>query len=51
MDDGNPPAASLYLRLGYRETGFHYLDRYVYADDRGCHDVADPCRFLIKEIE
>jgi ribosomal protein S18 acetylase RimI-like enzyme len=51
VDDQNPRAAALYLRLGYKETGCRYLDRYHYIDDHGVrHDVADPCRFLIKPI-
>lgn len=49
VDDENPRAAALYLRLGYRETGVHYLDHYAYVDDDDRrHQVADPCRFLIK---
>ena len=49
--DGNPRAAALYLRLGYRETGCRYLDRYSYLDDRGRrHDVGDPARFLVKQL-
>jgi GNAT superfamily N-acetyltransferase len=51
VDDVNPRAAALYLRLGYRETGCRYLDRYCYLDDRGRrHDVGDPARFLVKEL-
>jgi GNAT superfamily N-acetyltransferase len=51
VDETNARAATLYLRLGYRDTGHRYLDRYHYIDDRGTrHDVADPCRFLIKVI-
>ena len=49
--DGNPRAAALYLRLGYRETGCRYLDRYSYLDGRGRrHDVGDPARFLVKQL-
>ncbi|MBV9026840.1 MAG: GNAT family N-acetyltransferase [Streptomycetaceae bacterium] len=44
VDDQNYRAASLYLRLGYHETGYHYLD------DGLRHEVADPCRFLIKQL-
>ncbi|MCY1141040.1 GNAT family N-acetyltransferase [Actinoplanes sp. Pm04-4] len=51
VDDSNGRAAALYLRLGYAETGCHYLDRYHYVDDSGeRHEVADPCRFLVKEL-
>lgn len=51
VDDHNVRAAALYLRLGYRDTGCRYLDRYHYTDDhRVRHEVADPCRFLVKEI-
>ncbi len=51
VDHHNVRAAALYLRLGYRDTGCHYLDRYHYTDDRGVrHEVTDPCRFLVKEI-
>ncbi|WP_328375697.1 GNAT family N-acetyltransferase [Streptomyces sp. NBC_01020] len=51
VDDQNHRAASLYLRLGYHETGCRYLDRYHYLDDEGLrHEVADPCRFLVKQL-
>ena len=51
VNDGNERAAALYLRLGYRDIGYRYLDRYHYVDDSGArHEVADPCRFLRKEI-
>jgi GNAT superfamily N-acetyltransferase len=50
VDDSNVRAAALYLRLGYRETGCRYLDRYAYLDDQGTsREAADPCRYLIKE--
>ena len=52
VDDDNVRAAALYLRLGYRETGCRYADRYHYIDDAGTrHDFADPCRFLIKSLK
>ena len=51
VDDDNPRAARLYLRLGYGETGCAYLDRYTYTLADGTrHHVADPCRFLIKSL-
>jgi ribosomal protein S18 acetylase RimI-like enzyme len=51
VDDHNARAAALYVRLGYRDTGCRYLDRYHYVDDHGVrHEVADSCRFLIKAI-
>jgi ribosomal protein S18 acetylase RimI-like enzyme len=51
VDDHNHRAASLYLRLGYRETDCHYLDRYEYVDGGGVElQVADPCRFLVKQL-
>lgn len=51
VDDHNVRAAALYLRLGYGDTGCRYLDHYHYIDDHGSrHEVADPCRFLIKAI-
>ncbi|NDU74062.1 GNAT family N-acetyltransferase [Actinomadura sp. DSM 109109] len=51
VDDDNERAAALYLRLGYQETGCHYLDRYHYIDDQGArHEVADPARFLVKQL-
>jgi GNAT superfamily N-acetyltransferase len=51
VGDDNPRAAALYLRLGYRETGCHYVDRYHYIDGNGLrHDVADPARFLVKDL-
>src|ERR1035441_8102637 len=52
VDDDNPRAAALYLRLGYQETGYRYLDRYYYLEDHGHrHDVADPARFLVKDLK
>ncbi|WP_345630643.1 GNAT family N-acetyltransferase [Rugosimonospora acidiphila] len=51
VDEHNERAAALYRRLGYRDTGCHYLDHYRYVDNHGApHEVADPCRFLIKAI-
>ncbi|GGS33674.1 hypothetical protein GCM10010221_34930 [Streptomyces parvus] len=51
VDDDNGRAAALYLRIGYRETGCRYLDRYAYLDDDGVrHEVVDPARFLVKEL-
>ncbi|WP_436842402.1 GNAT family N-acetyltransferase [Streptomyces niveus] len=51
VDDRNPRAAALYLRLGYRDNDCRYLDRYHYLDDDGSrHEVADPCRFLTKRL-
>lgn len=51
VEDGNEAAARLYLRLGYLETGCRYLDRYHYVlADGSRHDVADPARFLVKEL-
>lgn len=52
VEDENARAAALYLRLGYRETGRRYLDRYQYTDSDGVrHDVADPARFLVKNLD
>lgn len=52
VDDRNTRAAALYLRLGYHETGRHYLDRYHYTDSDGTRqDVADPARFLVKTLQ
>ncbi|MGE7437113.1 GNAT family N-acetyltransferase [Kitasatospora sp. NPDC001175] len=49
-DDGNPRAAALYARLGYRPV-VRYLDRWSYtAHDGEVHDVEDPCVFLAKEL-
>ncbi|EDY49618.1 GNAT family N-acetyltransferase [Streptomyces clavuligerus] len=49
-DHGNPRAAALYARLGYRPT-IRYLDRYFYTDDTGAeHPVEDPAIFLVKEL-
>ncbi len=51
VDDDNHRAAALYARIGYRETGCRYVDRYAYLDDEGVrHEVADPARFLVKEL-
>lgn len=51
VDDDNHRAAALYLRIGYRETGCRYLDRYAFLDADGVRqEVADPARFLVKEL-
>ncbi len=51
VDDANERAAALYRRLGYTETGCRYLDRYYYITDDGVrHDVANPARFLVKQL-
>jgi ribosomal protein S18 acetylase RimI-like enzyme len=51
VGDDNPRAAGLYLRLGYAETGCRYLDRYEITDGAGARRLmADPCRFLIKDL-
>ncbi|WP_234359240.1 GNAT family N-acetyltransferase [Plantactinospora sp. BC1] len=51
VEEQNVRAARLYLRLGYRDTGCRYLDRYPYVDDHGVrHEIADACRFLVKTI-
>ncbi|MFD7122887.1 MULTISPECIES: GNAT family N-acetyltransferase [Streptomyces] len=52
VDDDNHRAAALYLRIGYRETGCRYLDRYAFLDADGVRqEVADPARFLVKELD
>lgn len=51
VNDDNHRAAALYLWSGYEETGCRYFDRYHYIDGHGRrHDVADPTRFLMKEL-
>jgi ribosomal protein S18 acetylase RimI-like enzyme len=51
VDDSNGRAAALYRRLGYEEKSCRYLDRYHYVDDAGVrHEVADPCRFLVRAL-
>ncbi|GAA1706463.1 hypothetical protein GCM10009765_64880 [Fodinicola feengrottensis] len=51
VDDDNPAAAALYLRIGYQDVDCRYLDRYHYLDDDGVrHEVADPARFLVKHL-
>lgn len=50
VGDGNPRAAALYARLGYRPT-VAYIDRYAHLDTDGVrHEHADPCVFLVKEM-
>jgi GNAT superfamily N-acetyltransferase len=50
--DDNPRAAALYGRLGYADGGCRTSDRYSWLDDGGGrHDVADPCRFLVKQVD
>jgi RimJ/RimL family protein N-acetyltransferase len=52
VNDDNPAAAALYLRLGYQETGCRYLDRYDYLDVAGLrHQAADPSHFLVKSLD
>lgn len=42
VDEQNVRAAALYRRLGYQDTGYRYLDRYQYIDDRGVrNEVTD----------
>jgi GNAT superfamily N-acetyltransferase len=49
-DRGNPRAAALYARLGYRPV-VRYLDRYSCVDAAGVvHPVEDPAVFLVKEL-
>ncbi|MFH8691884.1 GNAT family N-acetyltransferase [Streptomyces anulatus] len=51
VDDDNHRAAALYLRIGYRETGCRYLDRYAFLDADGVRqEVADPARFLVRDL-
>ncbi len=51
VDDSNERAARLYLRLGYAGPGCRYLDRYHYITGDGVrHQVADPARFLVKQL-
>ena len=50
VGDGNPRAAALYARLGYRPT-VAYVDRHAHLDAEGLrHEHADPCVFLVKEL-
>ncbi|MEU9992731.1 GNAT family N-acetyltransferase [Streptomyces sp. NPDC048045] len=49
-DHGNPRAARLHARLGYRPA-VRYLDRWSYIDRDGIdHHVEDPCIFLVKDL-
>ncbi|MDG4825620.1 GNAT family N-acetyltransferase [Asanoa sp. WMMD1127] len=51
VDDHNPRAAALYARLGYTDPNCRYVDHYSYVDEAGTrHEVADPCRFLVKDL-
>ena len=51
VDDDNPRAAALYLRLGFVETEVRYLDRWTAIDDTGTpRHFADPCRFLTRSL-
>lgn len=50
VDDGNPRAAALYARLGYRPT-VAYVDRWAYVDADGVRrEQADACVFLAKAL-
>ncbi|EDY46412.2 GCN5 N-acetyltransferase [Streptomyces sp. SPB074] len=49
-DTGNPRAARLYARLGYRPA-LRYLDRWTYVDEDGTtHERADPTVFLVRPL-
>jgi predicted GNAT family acetyltransferase len=49
--DDNPRASALYLRLGFRETGCHYLGRYEVVDPAGArHAITEACQFLVKDL-
>jgi GNAT superfamily N-acetyltransferase len=49
--DDNPRAAALYLRLGFEETGYHYLDQYEVIDaDAVRHAITESCRFLVRHL-
>jgi GNAT superfamily N-acetyltransferase len=45
--DGNPGAARLYLRLGFRETGLRSVDRWTRPDGT---PGADPVRLLVLDL-
>lgn len=48
--EGNPRAAALYLRLGYRPT-LEYTDRWSWTDSQGAvHLEENPCLFLVKPL-
>ncbi|MEV7286700.1 GNAT family N-acetyltransferase [Streptomyces sp. NPDC093252] len=50
VGDGNPRAAALYARLGYRPL-IAYVDRYAYRQRDGTTvECADPCLFLTKDL-
>ncbi|WP_033309685.1 GNAT family N-acetyltransferase [Streptomyces iakyrus] len=50
VGDGNPRAAELYARLGYRPA-VAYMDRWTRLDPDGVrHEQADPCVFLVKAL-
>ncbi len=47
-----PRTAPPHLRVGYRENGYRYLDRYSYVTPDGQRPhVRDPCRFLVKPLD
>lgn len=47
----DPRPRALYLRLGYRDTGLTYTDRYTWIDgDHQEHHVADECQWLSKRL-
>jgi GNAT superfamily N-acetyltransferase len=49
-DDGNPRAAALYARLGYRPV-IRYVGHWSYTDHTGVeHAVEDPGVFLAKDL-
>jgi len=46
VDDHNPGAGRLYARLGYTESGVHYLDGYQWVDTGGVVHQEAECRPL-----
>ena len=51
VDEGNPDAARLYERLGYRDTTLRSEMQYTYYDrDDVPHDMTETVRFLVKDL-
>lgn len=51
VDEDNPDAARLYLRLGYVDSGVRCVSRYTYPDDAGVpREMVEHCRCLVIDL-
>ena len=51
VDEENPDAARLYLRLGFADAGLRYVDTYTWVDHDGDpHDEQEAVRYLVRHF-